>query len=366
MLLALLPAGCASVPDVAGPIVTWREDPTTAATIVWLERDEVAAPNELWYRPLGEAAWRRTDAVLRPFASAPAVVREVSLDDLQPDTEYELALGAEVPVEAPALRFRTAPRRLERPLRFVTGGDMYHARWQLDAMNTRAGLLEPDFALLGGDLAYANTQEWRRWLTWVDSWSRLAVSPDGRMIPMIVAIGNHETDPDRPLDDPLRAPLFDAIFAPEGRTYRAVDVGADVSVVVLDSGHRAAIGGAQRRWLESALAARADRPVVFACYHRPAFGTAKPPEEGVRRRWVPLFERFEITAVFENDHHTYKRSEPIRDGRIDRDHGILYLGDGAWGVRVRDVPSACASATSRHPTTSGTSPRPRAATTSST
>ena len=57
----------------------------------------------------------------------------------------------------------------------------------------------------------------------------------------------------------------------------------------------------------------------------------------VRNHWVPLFEKHKINAVFENDHHTYKRTHPIFKDKVDKDNGILYLGDGAWGVGVRKV-----------------------------
>ena len=37
-----------------------------------------------------------------------------------------------------------------------------------------------------------------------------------------------------------------------------------------------------------------------------------------------------VDAVFENDHHTYKRTFPIRAGKVDHENGILYLGDGTF------------------------------------
>ena len=45
-----------------------------------------------------------------------------------------------------------------------------------------------------------------------------------------------------------------------------------------------------------------------------------------------------MDCVFENDHHTYKRTHPIVGGeRSDKD-GILYMGDGSWGVKTRNIP----------------------------
>ena len=58
----------------------------------------------------------------------------------------------------------------------------------------------------------------------------------------------------------------------------------------------------------------------------------------IRREWSPLFEKHKVDAVFENDHHVYKRTHPIRGGERDDKGGVLYLGDGAWGVKIREVP----------------------------
>ena len=45
---------------------------------------------------------------------------------------------------------------------------------------------------------------------------------------------------------------------------------------------------------------------------------------------MPLFDKYQVTAVFENDHHTYKRTHPLLNNQIDRKRGIVYLGDGCW------------------------------------
>ena len=58
----------------------------------------------------------------------------------------------------------------------------------------------------------------------------------------------------------------------------------------------------------------------------------------MRQQWVPHFERYGVTAIFENDHHNYKRTHPIRGHKRDDKNGIVYLGDGAWGVKTRSVP----------------------------
>ena len=52
-----------------------------------------------------------------------------------------------------------------------------------------------------------------------------------------------------------------------------------------------------------------------------------------RKHWCPLFERYNVDAVFEHHDHAFKRTHPLLDGRVN-ERGIVYLGDGSWG-RIR-------------------------------
>ena len=56
----------------------------------------------------------------------------------------------------------------------------------------------------------------------------------------------------------------------------------------------------------------------------------------MRSDWVPLFERYGLDVAYEHHDHAYKRTHRIRGGRVDPG-GVLYVGDGAWGVPVRNV-----------------------------
>ncbi len=275
----------------------------------------------------------------KQFGPSEHSVHTVDLEGLEPGTRYrfQIAKGNE-PVGR--YEFETAPASFKEGLSFVTGGDMFHDRKKLDAMNKRAGAEDPLFALLGGDLAYANGTVAERWFEWVDSWSTNVVAPDGRMIPMIVVIGNHEVKGYgfRPNDAPDReaAPFYYSLFqGQESGGNFAVDFGDYLSILGLDSGHTGKIS-TQTAWLDEALRERTAIPRQFVCYHRPAWGTGvKGDATDIQREWSPLFEKYQVDCVFENDHHVYKRTHPITGGKIDQEKGILYLGDGSWGVNTR-------------------------------
>ncbi len=351
LLLAafLLPGLLAAQTDVVGLYLTWQRDPARTMTINWVNLYERTTV-KVYFRVAGETNWLSARGKRHVVKPSVYQVRRVELTELSPATEYEFIVADKAPIDDKNLqRFRTMPAELTRPLRFVTGGDMMHSREMVDAMNRRAGQLDPDFALLGGDLAYADGIHGNRWFDWMQSWTQLARGKNGRLIPMVVAIGNHEVRGGYAGKIPADAPYFYGFFAlPGNRSYYTLDFGKYLSLVVLDSGHTRPIAGAQAEWLEQALKARTQQQFVFPCYHWPVYGTTKEPKGllpsehprsiEIRQQWTPHFERYGVSAIFENDHHNYKRTHRIRNHQRDDENGLLYLGDGAWGVGTRTVP----------------------------
>lgn len=301
-----------------------------------------APAQDLHVRPKGGTNWTSFKITSRPFGPTKMTVHQVRLRGLKAATRYEFRL-LKKGTSVGSWQFETAPKTFQPGITFVTGGDTYKDKKMLDAMNKRAGAEDPLFALLGGDLAYANGSDSGKWERWIDAWTKHCVAPDGRLIPMVVVIGNHEVKGAKykPKDAPSRsdAPFFYSFFqgVEDGASF-ALDFGNYLTIIGLDSGHTANVA-TQTAWLERRLTERKGMPRVFACYHRPAFGVGvKADAVEIQKEWCPLFEKYLIDAVFENDHHTFKRSHPIIGKKIDNVRGIPYLGDGAWGVGTRAIP----------------------------
>ena len=287
-----------------------------------------------------------------PFADTRQVIHRVILKGLQSDTGYGFTIhrnGSKDRLKNRKYFFKTAPKTMGgEVVSFVTGGDMYKKREVLDEMNRQCGSQNPLFALLGGDLAYANGKDSERWYDWVDSWHDWCTVAADYMVPMVLVIGNHECDKNidgtsgdelKNFEPKKRAKFFYSLFPMpnDGKSNYALDFGDYMSIICLDSNHTQKPED-QVGWLKSALKARQKVPNLFACYHRPTYGTlVKDDEAEVRKYFVPLMEQYGVDAAFENDHHMYKRTMPIKNGEVDPD-GVIYMGDGAWGVDLRDVP----------------------------
>jgi hypothetical protein len=306
-------------------------------TIQWLSAAETPLDDLTW-SPRGAEQWLQAPGSRHVLPGTDWLVHEVELTDLQPGAEYRFRIPGNPAVHA----FRTAPA--EGPITFIDGGDVYRER--LDArIYVEAAAFDPSFVVVGGDIVYDNgsTGNARRWYRWLRHWQEHMVRSDGCLIPMIVAVGNHEVAGGFGRE-PEDAPLFYALFAFPGPGGRGVlDLGEQMSLFVLDSGHTHPVEGAQAEWLEAAMAERAGVPHLFASYHVPAYPSHRGYGTGesavIRDHWAPIFERHGLDVAFEHHDHAYKRTHPIRAGQVDPG-GVLYLGDGAWGVPPRSVHDA--------------------------
>lgn len=312
--------------------LTWDADPTTTMTIQWLAQPG-AEPRVEWCAA-GHDDWRAAEGEFEAFGPSDWIVCRVRLSGLDPNSDYLFRRVG----DPERRRFRTAPTDAGS-LRFVAGGDA--GPYPATAETCRAAARHaPTFGLLGGDLAYANGRDAHRWVEFLAHWNREMIAPDGTTIPLVVTIGNHEVD-NRVGATRAAAPYFYSLFRLfRERGYAALDFGKSVSLILLDSGHTTPVAGEQTEWLERTLAARKARPHLFAAYHVPAYPSYRSTDGGVapeiRAHWVPLFDRFGLDVAFENNDHTYKRTPRMRGGARHAD-GVLYLGDGCWGVMPRHV-----------------------------
>lgn len=347
-----LPAARAAEP--LGILLTWVEDPLRSMVIDW---QTPASPEghtlEFRERGVGDS-WQSAQAEAIPFPFSDRTIHRVHLRDLSPGTEYEFRTEGFERIYS----FRTMPENNLAPLTIALGGDTRHRKEWMDAVNIQAMRYDPDFIVWGGDLAYADGREDRlyRWYEWFDSVRETLITPEGRVVPIVVCIGNHEVrggyiwgegrgEDGYELTDAFRAsiaPYYYTLFAFPGQPgYAALDFGNYLSLILLDTDHANPVPGEQTAWLRRALA---ERQGVFSqvmpVYHVPAYPSHRPFEgrvsQRVREHWVPLFEEFGVRFAFENHDHTYKRTLPLRQHRPS-DNGIVYFGDGAWGVGTRAV-----------------------------
>lgn len=372
-LLFVFKGGCSPVED--GPsydplaiYLTWQYNPSTTMTIDW--HDTLTSRNHiLEYRKPGQRRWNQQSPAEIDFPFSERIIYRSTVTGLAPDSEYEFRFGPNSVV----YRFRTMPATASRPIQVAVGGDSMHRKHWMEQVAREAMKFDLDFVIIGGDMAYEDglpperqrhrdenlTPGVNLMYHWFDAYKNTFVTEEGRVIPMIVTIGNHEVngsywfnDHERPELPPyaqtdevraLHAPYFYAAFAMPGQPgYNVLDFGDYLSLILLDTDHSNPVEGIQTEWLEQQLQSRTHIPHVIPVYHVPAWPSVRSMygrvQTNVRTHWVPLFEQYNVELAFENHDHAYKRTHPIRDGRIAED-GIVYVGDGAWGTGTREIGS---------------------------
>jgi 3',5'-cyclic AMP phosphodiesterase CpdA len=352
LLFWVLAAPSAALAQQAAAVfLTWSDDPTTTLSVDWhlLPGDDLPAVE---IRGPGLEGWQAFPGASVEFPYSERTVRRAQITGLSPDALYELRVGGDGPV----YRYRSLPATMTRPIRFATGGDTQFSDEAFGTMNRVVAAHDPDFVLFGGDLSYANGDPRRveRKEGWFETATRSLVAEGNRLIPVIVAIGNHEVWESRRLSDDedanafhaewglteRQATYFEPLFAfPREGFHDVLDFGDYLAIVALDSNHMTEVED-QTAWLDQTLAARTERPHVFPVYHVPAYPSVRRFDGSVSRRirenWVPLFETHGVRLVFENHDHVYKRTIPLRGGEA-HPSGIVYIGDGAWGVGTREI-----------------------------
>lgn len=324
-------------------LLTWQSDPTTTITFQWLDW-ETSAKGAVHLAEWGQSDWKKYETQIRPYQKTDLQLHRCEITGLTPDTEYQFRVSGTGAIH----RFRTMPAKATDTIQFVSGGDSGTGSNALK-INAIAAQQEPRFALMGGDVAYDNGRKPATFTRFLQNWHSQMVDSQGRLIPLLSCLGNHEVDGSGTTDRtkaPQYLSFFDGLYSE--KTYGVVDIGDYLSLVLLDSGHLSPMVGEQTDWLEKTLKEREDRQHVIVAYHVPAYPsyrtiTNKEGKPGTgheqRENWCPLFERYKVDLVLEHHDHTFKRSHPLTNGLYDK-HGVLYLGDGSWGqLRPLNEPS---------------------------
>ena len=266
----------------------------------------------------------------------------VELSKLKPGNTYFFVAGDARNGFSAERKFQTIPDGHQK-LRFVDGGDMGTGP-ALQPLLRQAALSEPNFAVIGGDIAYAGDvlTNFGKWDDWIDAWENCMVTPKGFTIPMVAAIGNHEVRGGVGHSTTNAVFYFQYFAQVHDRSYYSRKFGKNFVIYLLDTGHLTPQGGTQAAWLDAEMEADLAFPHHFAVYHVPLYPTVRAFEGGGsvagRDAWLPIFDKHHLTTAFEHHDHAFTRTKLLRNNQVDP-QGTLYLGDGCWGQGARAVGS---------------------------
>jgi hypothetical protein len=357
-----------------GRHLAWGANPRTTVSVGWQVPHRVKRPF-LRVGPSPDALGPRIDAEIRPLRTdlggiMPATEQyyvHATAGGLRPGTTYYYAVGhagydpTDLTDYGRVDTFTTAPSRrgVAGPFTFTAFGDQGVSSHAL----ANDGMLiaqRPAFHLHAGDLCYADTSGKGRMTDFYHprAWDQFLAQnePVAATVPWMACLGNHDMEVlysadgydgqrarwDFPANGPARAAgVYSFIYG-------------NVGVIALDandvchelSGNRDYTGGAQTAWLDQRLGDLRHQPdvdFVVVFFHHCAYSTstAHASDGGVRRHWVPLFDKHEVDLVINGHNHVYERADALRAGvptRVEiggtvdpRRDGTVYVTAGGGG-----------------------------------
>ncbi len=307
---ACLVASVVGVADAApkmlkGPYL--QDLASTSITVMW-QMDDLVPAKLIVDGPGGE---KRLDV-------EPDRIVEARVEGLVPSSRYRYRV--EVGDQVWRGEFATSPPDgKDVPYSFIVVGD---SRGNINSHRRvvqRMSQEVPDFVLGTGDMVDEGYRQ-DQWQEFFDVENEML--RDNVYFP---ALGNHDRQGRGRTADSYRA-YFSLPDNGDGERYYAFTY-ASARFLILDSNAYSFALTDQTAWLERELiAARQDPQLrhIFVVMHHPPFSISlHGGAADLRERWTPLFEQYDVTAVFSGHDHVYSRAEH---------HNIHYFITGGGGA----------------------------------
>ena len=311
--------------------LVWYENPHTQALFIW-STDQLSQADKVMIGSNEDiaAAQKFDSCESDSYKRYHTYFHQCWVDGLEPSSQYYFWFESDGTRTGP-YTFFTAPKNIgDSKHKLLFGGDSrseHKKRREMNRLMSSYVRNNPETLAFvhGGDFVDEGDDP-HRWHQWFNDVEFLRI--DNRILPIVPTQGNHESDSE----------LFAQVFGrPRSGTSHYYNFNfAELSLLTLNT--NLSHYGDQRVWLEQELEAAKSSQWILANYHRPAYPAVKRPGDALNA-WVPLFEDYNLDLVFESDGHVYKQTSPIFAGEVNKEKGIIYVGEGGLGVKLRSPKS---------------------------
>lgn len=338
---------------------SWNDDPATTIVIGWSN-----AEGTFHWGPADQGANFEAYPNTTLFQDSVRVYGIINffvkLTGLSPKTTYYGVIRDPSGNISRRLKFRTMSDNPDDPISFVSAGDTRDAAPIVESCNciserraafTVLSKVCADFIAFTGDFTngkypgQVNIQ--RQWRDWFQDW-QLSISEDGRLIPIIPALGNHEEFSDKVIFKFFNIPLTN------NEEFFAMNFGGNLLRLYSLNSERTELTS-QIRWFENdaELYSQPGNEVYWKAvqYHRAVASQSNnyvnQPETAFKREYVSKFAKYKVRLAMEGHAHIYKVSWPSlplstnntsRNGFVRNDTtGTVYIGEGNFGAPFRTV-----------------------------
>lgn len=326
----------ATPPPPVPPAAPGQPHFVVAPYLQYPTRDSISIMWETSVRGTSKVEFGESQPLEKMVESSDLVtIHEVPLTGLRPHTKYFYRVtstleGGKV-LRSNVLTFETAVAA-DAAYSFTIIGDTQKNPTVTGRIAKLMWERRPNFVVHVGDVVDngPDVKEWVHELfgPCADLFSRAALFP---------AIGNHERN---------HKHYYDYFSLPRPEYYYRYSYG-NADFFVLDTNKSVKPDSEQYKWLDRELA-RSDARWKFCYHHHPAY-TSDDDDYGntwqnaaIRqgdlnaRSLVPLYEKHKVDVVLNGHIHVYERTWPIRNGKVDRANGVVYVTSGGGGGRLEN------------------------------
>lgn len=279
----------------------------------------------------GIPGWHTEKANLNLRATMPGyrTMHEIHLTGLEPETNYlyqvESITEAGDTLRSPVLTFKTAVEE-NKAFAFVVFSDSQSNPATWGKISTLGWKERPNFGLHAGDLVGLGYLKG----DWVDEFFAPSHTFMSR-IPLFSVPGNHEHD---------AAFYYQYMSNPEPEYRYTFDYG-NARYYMVDTNRPLVKGSDQYIWLEEQLAL-SDKLWNFVVHHHPPYSSEENDfgdthvEQSLLgdpdlKDAIYLYEKYNVDVVFYGHIHTYERTWPLFQERVNQEKGVIYINTGGAG-----------------------------------
>jgi len=268
-------------------------------------------------------------------SAKPDTLHEVALKNLEPRTKYFYRVVCKdadgKKLTGQLLTFQTAGN-LTDPFSFTVFGDTQRNPAITGKISKLMWERRPNLVLHMGDVVDNGPDKKQ----WTDDLFKPCSELLGRVC-VFPCIGNHEKN---------HAHYYKYFSLPAPEYYYSFKYN-NAEFFVLDSNKSPKPGDEQYTWLDRQLAA-STATWKFCFHHHPCYNS---DADDYGDSWkghsknmapqtaalVPLYEKHKVNMVLNGHIHYYERTYPVRDGKVDKKNGVVYLTSGGGGGKLEDV-----------------------------
>lgn len=263
-----------------------------------------------------------------------ATIHEVVLNELEPEGRYVYRVSTTIAdgstLTSPFYQFQTAVKE-GSAFSFAVIGDTQKNPKVTAKIARLMYERRPHFTMHLGDVVDSgpDKSEWVHELFGpaAELFARSACMP---------TIGNHERN----------HPWYYKYFSLPAPEYHYQYRYGNADFFSLDTNKRVGPGTDQFRWLDEQLA-KSTAKWKFVYHHHPVWSsdsddygdTSKNISrygDANARALAALYEKHKVDIVFNGHIHLYERTWPLRDGKVDRKNGVMYITSGGGGGKLED------------------------------